>query len=91
MELTNSQKEMLLNKLNREWRLRTCPICMSTNWTIIDKVFELREFNGGDFVVGGGSILPLIPLTCNNCGYTHLINPFVTGAIPRPEENGEKK
>lgn len=51
----------------------------------IGKVFELREFNDGNFVLGGpnSSIVPLIPVTCDKCGNTVLINALSTELVKK--------
>lgn len=57
-----------------------CQICGNTNWNIETKVFELREFSSGDLALGG-PIIPLIPMTCTNCGNTALINAIHAGLV----------
>lgn len=52
-----------------------CPLCGSNHWTVSDKIFQLHEFQNGDLIIGGDSkILPVLPLTCENCGNTYFIN-----------------
>lgn len=60
-----------------------CSICDSkTHWNISPNVFELREFQGGSFVIGGNTpIIPLVHVTCTNCGNTVLLNAKITGAM----------
>jgi hypothetical protein len=43
-------------------------------------IYELREFHGGNMVIGGNSsIVPLVPVTCKVCGNTVLFNPLIVG------------
>lgn len=53
------------------------------NWNIEDKIFELREFNNGNLILGGGnsSIIPLLAITCTQCGNTQFLNALMCGAI----------
>ena len=45
-------------------------------------MFELREFNDGNIIAGGSSsILPVIPVTCNNCGHTVFVNAMSSGLM----------
>lgn len=73
--------ENLINFLNDKWQDRPCPMCNERKWTVQDKVFELREFHEGSLVLGGTPIIPLIPVTCENCGNTILINALKTGVV----------
>jgi hypothetical protein len=37
---------------------------------------------GGGLVLGGENrVLPVVPFTCLNCGYTLLVNALISGAI----------
>jgi hypothetical protein len=67
-----------------------CPICQGSNWTLMDKAWELREFQGGSFVIGGQPILPVVALMCNVCGYTILFNAIAVGAVERPAPQEEQ-
>ena len=72
----------IINHINKKWTNQSCPYCGNRAWTIADKVFELREFNDGNIIVGGSSsILPVIPVTCNNCGHTVFVNAMSSGLM----------
>ncbi|MBO8131979.1 MAG: hypothetical protein H0Z29_10795 [Candidatus Marinimicrobia bacterium] len=73
--------ERIIQFLNEKWQKRPCPMCGVGNWSVQDRVFELREFRGGSLVVGGTPIMPIIPVICNNCGNTILINAKTTGFV----------
>lgn len=73
--------EKLLNEIGEKWGGRPCPYCGEVKWIASDKIFELREYKDGNIVVGGTLIQPVVPITCNNCGNTVLINPIVIKAI----------
>lgn len=46
------------------------------------QIFELREFNDGNFVLGPNSaITPVIPVTCSNCGNTVFVNALIAGLL----------
>jgi hypothetical protein len=76
----------LINFLNAKWQGRPCPMCNERKWSVQDKFFELREFRGGSLVLGGTPIIPIIPVTCENCGHIILINAIKTGFVkPRME------
>jgi hypothetical protein len=98
MKLTQEQQKKLIERLNTLWRNnKFCNICNSNTWTISDTVFEMREFHGGNMVLGGDSaIQPVISLTCQNCGQTVFMNAIMLGVIetghkqPNQEEGGAK-
>ncbi len=78
MSEVNSEK--IIKHLKEKWKGRACPMCGIGNWNISDKMFELREFHGGNMVMGGNSsVAPVATVTCDNCGNTVLVNGIVAG------------
>jgi hypothetical protein len=69
------------NHLKDKWKGRPCQMCGLGNWNVSETIFEIREYNQGDLIVGGGPILPVIPVTCDNCGNTILVNAIKAGLI----------
>ena len=87
MKLTEEQKEKLFNTLKSKGPSPKCPLCQTSHWSVSDTIFEFREFQGGKQIVGGDQLVyPVIPLNCQGCGHTLLINPILFGII-----DGEKK
>lgn len=88
MRLSDRQKEILKAKLDEVVKPQTkCPLCDSASWHITDRIFELREFQGGGIVIGPDQIvLPVIPVSCGGCGYTRFLNAIRLGVVPSPEE-----
>jgi hypothetical protein len=83
---TKINQQKLLTHLSEKWKGRSCSMCDARNWNLSDKLFELREFQGGELVLGTGPIIPLVVVTCNNCGNTVLVNAIKAGAI-EPQHN----
>jgi len=78
--------QTLIRHLNEKWGAgRKCPQCGVGNWQVQDSLFELRQFGGGGLVVGG-PLIPVVPVTCANCGNTVLVNAILAGVVPKPEE-----
>ena len=74
--------------LNNRWKGKTCPMCGAAAWNVSDEIYELREFHNGDIVLGAGPILPIIPVTCMDCGNTIFVNAMVSNAISnKPKES----
>lgn len=73
--------------LNSQWQgAKVCPICKNNNWNISEKPVELREFHGGNLVVGG-PVYPLISITCKVCGHILLFNAIVAGLLTPEQKN----
>lgn len=73
----------IIKFLDVRWRGATCPLCGGRGWNVADKIFELREYNDGELIIGGAgtSIVPVIPVTCDTCGNTVFINALSTGLM----------
>jgi hypothetical protein len=54
-------------------------MCKIGNWSVSDTVFELREYSDGNMIIGNVPIFPIIPITCDNCGNSLMINAIVAG------------
>lgn len=81
MKLSPKQRELLSKKF-AEFPKSICPICKTGNIFLNDKLFELREFEGGNLIIGGGSsLVPLIIATCQNCGHTQFFNAITLGIV----------
>ncbi len=65
-------------------------MCGKGPWNVQEKVFQLNEFHQGGFVVGG-PLIPVIPVSCENCGHTVLVNAIIAGALDAAVPNGEQK
>jgi len=92
MKLSPNQHSQITDHIQENWKAPVaCPVCKSNDWSISDYVYELREFHGGNFVIGGssGGIVPLVPVSCNHCGNTVLFNPLIVGIDLSEAENAE--
>jgi|LauGreSBDMM110SN_4_FD.fasta_scaffold34106_3 hypothetical protein len=77
--------DKVLRFLSDKWGNRDCAMCGKGPWEVQGKAFQLSEFNHGTLVVGG-PLIPVIPVTCTNCGHTVLVNAIIAGAIsPEPQ------
>jgi hypothetical protein len=73
----------VIDFLNNKWGGQTCPMCRKGNWSVSEDIFEMRKFNNGNLVIGGpeAKIIPLVPITCSNCGKVVFVNAIVAGLI----------
>ncbi len=76
--------------LNSKWGDRSCPMCNSGPWNVQDRIFQLNEFHQGNLVVGG-PLIPVIPVSCGNCGHTVLVNAIISGALPAEPPQADTK
>jgi len=76
--------------LNSRWGNRSCPMCNEGPWSVQDRVFQLNEFHQGSLVVGG-PLIPVIPVSCGNCGHTVLVNAIIAGVLPAEPLQADKK
>lgn len=56
-----------------------CPICANQKWSINMRYAVLPASQAPNQITLGKDALPFIPLTCSNCGNTHLINILTLG------------
>jgi predicted nucleic-acid-binding Zn-ribbon protein len=68
----------IIEHLKEKWFAKPCPMCGGGPWNVQDSTFQLTEFNEGNLILGG-PVIPIIPVTCGNCGYTALVNAIVAG------------
>ena len=65
MKISPEKTQEVLNQITSKCTIRKCPMCGGNEWNIEDKIFELREFNNGNFVLGGDSfVMPIIAISC---------------------------
>lgn len=67
-----------------------CSFCGNNSWSISSKIFQLLEFDTNGLTLGGPTY-PVVPITCNHCGNTLLINALVANLIDPPEDNSPEK
>lgn len=80
----NKVQKFIWNK----WKNFQCTCCNENNWHISDEAYELRAFRWGNMVVWWVPIIPVVPVTCNNCGNTIFINAVVSKIIDNNNWNG---
>ncbi|HLC88338.1 MAG TPA: hypothetical protein VJG66_04790 [Patescibacteria group bacterium] len=86
-KLTKEQKEILLKRLIHLSKT-ACQSCGNKEWIASENIFEMREFKGGNLVIGGQSaILPVVPVTCKYCGQIIFFNALSLGILNPKKEN----
>lgn len=81
-KLTEDQLHKLLEALRVKWGARQCPMCGTAGFTVEGSLFMLLQYTPGVGLRLGGPVFPVVPVTCNNCGNTILVNAVVADLIP---------
>ena len=61
-----------------------CPLCRGKQWKITDRVFVIPELEVDKFETESAAI-PVLPLTCVNCGNTFFINVLAAKLADKPQ------
>lgn len=67
--LANDQKEKIVKVLNERLGGFQCPMCHKGPFTIIDGFFNISIQSNLSSYTLGGTTVPMVAITCNNCGY----------------------
>lgn len=67
--------DKFIDTINKKWITRNCSLCAANDWTINPNLTELPDHNNEN------KIIPLVPITCNNCGNTIFINPLAINCM----------
>ena len=87
MQLTPRQLAQLQVELGRLWpQPRRCAVCGEGQWSLSDRIFELREYHGGGLAVGGVPIIPVVSAVCMHCGNTLFFNAIILGVLAQGPE-----
>jgi hypothetical protein len=93
-KLSEADTTKIVDYLKDKWKGRPCPMCQSGGWIVQDSCFQLMTYHSGNIILGG-PVIPLIPIICNNCSNTVLINAILVGVINPEEkpkiENGQEQ
>lgn len=74
--------ERIKSHLEQKWKGK-CPMCGEGSWQVTDKLFQLTEFFEEGTVLGG-RVAPVLPVSCQNCGYTALVSPLIARLVDPP-------
>jgi len=73
MDFTRDQLELIRKRLRERKATTACTVCGHSDWIVSGiHMMSIGDTPGG--LVLGGASLPLISLTCKNCGNTLLMN-----------------
>jgi hypothetical protein len=74
------QQAALTKFLNEKWKNSACPQCTVNNWQVNGWLTMIVSDRIG--IVLGGPVIPIIALSCGNCGNTIMVNALTAGVMP---------
>ena len=89
VDMNDNDKSKPIKHLEDKWSSQNCQMCGHISWNIPSEAYEIREFHGGGLVFGPVPIVPVLPITCSNCGNTILVDSIVAGITNIPEERAD--
>jgi len=81
MDFSKEQADRVMAFIKSKWSPTfSCPCCGSKDWQATPKLFQVTEYvKSSGIALRAGSVFPVIPVMCTNCGYTLLINALIAG------------
>ncbi|MFP6583795.1 MAG: hypothetical protein VCD00_14745 [Candidatus Hydrogenedentota bacterium] len=71
----------IVRQIRKNWiHEASCPLCGRHDWAVQHELYELRQHNGNN-VIGGETVIPIVPVTCKKCGNTVMINGIIAGVV----------
>ena len=68
--------QLIVDHIQLRWKDIPCPMCKSNSWVVYDREYKLVEFNKKSST-NGKAMVPVVPVSCKNCGNTLLVNRYV--------------
>jgi predicted nucleic-acid-binding Zn-ribbon protein len=80
-DLTQEQAEILIRWLDQKIpQGLICSACGKDDWNLAPTISTTMVL-GGTSIMIGGTIQPLVTLTCKNCGHTVFFNALISGVM----------
>lgn len=80
IRFTDEQQQKIGDEIRKRLKNYKCVLCDNTTWNL--EPFMVTISISSDLSVRiGGEILPLVPITCSNCGNTHFLNLVTLGLL----------
>lgn len=84
--MNSLNRDKFLNEINAKWTNKKCPMCSRNNWNVNKNMVAPMTLSDKGDIELGGQIMPLVTLTCMNCGNVLFVNPLVIGAVDTSTE-----
>ena len=70
-------RDKLLKTINEKRKKKNCPMCGNNDWTIDNNMRAMVGIDENKSIQLGGQIIPVVTITCRECGNTILVNPLI--------------
>jgi len=92
MKLSDEQQKQVVEFMERTWpKDAGCPICHRNDWAIRNRTFEVIEHAEGSARNLRRLSMPLVAVTCENCGNVVFMNAALLGlASPVAKANADR-
>lgn len=87
--MINLNEQKLLNTINEKWTNKNCPMCSCNHWQIEKDMVTAVRINQSGGIQLGGNVMPLVAITCINCGNVLFVNPLVVQCLDIEEKEKE--
>jgi len=87
---TVKQQQIIGDAIKKKLKNYKCVLCENTNWNLEPFMVNISVTSNLASRLGG-EILPLVPITCTNCGNTHFLNLVTLGLLDIVKEGMEEK
>ena len=67
--LNEEQKKRIILRLSEKGAIRACPRCGKQNFTLLDGIFNQTVQADIKNLRMGGTTLPAVVISCDNCGF----------------------
>lgn len=77
----------------KNWKHGPCPVCTENQWQVAENFAYLTQYNpekGLTISSFGGPFYPLLPIVCDSCGNTLLVNAIAAGFIDSEVDLSDK-
>lgn len=81
----NDQK--FLAAINDKWASKNCPMCGHNNWNVSSNIVTALRIAEKGGISLGGDVMPLVAITCMNCGNVIFVNPLIINSLDK-DNNG---
>lgn len=81
--------DKFLKVIAEKWTNKRCPMCGKNEWVVEGSVVTPLFIGEDGGIQLGGKYIPLVPVTCANCGYTVMVNPKVNNTLIDDDNKGE--
>lgn len=70
-----------LTVIDKKWTSKNCQMCGHNDWNIDSNIVTALRIAENGAISLGGDVMPLVAITCMNCGNVIFVNPLIVNAL----------